>query len=57
MLLKWEAMHFYRRKTMFQVCGYAAQQAKAPLIPYSFERRDPREHDVVIDKVLRDLPF
>ena len=34
---------------MFQVCGYAAQQAKAPLIPYSFERRDPREHDVVIE--------
>ncbi|MGC2573068.1 MAG: alcohol dehydrogenase catalytic domain-containing protein [Candidatus Nitrosopolaris sp.] len=26
------------------ICGPAA-----PLIPYSFERRDPREHDVVIE--------
>jgi uncharacterized zinc-type alcohol dehydrogenase-like protein len=34
---------------MIQVCGYAAQQAKAPLIPYSFERREPRDHDIVID--------
>jgi uncharacterized zinc-type alcohol dehydrogenase-like protein len=34
---------------MIQVCGYAAQQAKASLTPYSFTRRDPREHDVVID--------
>src|SRR5215472_2027423 len=40
---------FLQKKTMFQVCGYAAQQAKAPLIPYSFERRDPREHDVLIE--------
>lgn len=47
MFLKWEA--FLEKKTMFQVCGYAAQQAKAPLIPYSFERRDPREHDVLIE--------
>lgn len=29
--------------------GYAALKAKAPLGPYSFERREPREHDVVID--------
>jgi uncharacterized zinc-type alcohol dehydrogenase-like protein len=29
--------------------GYAASAAKAPLAPYSFERRQPREHDVVID--------
>jgi len=29
--------------------GYAASQAKAPLAPYSFERREPREHDVVIE--------
>jgi alcohol dehydrogenase (NADP+) len=29
--------------------GYAALKAKAPLAPYSFERREPREHDVVID--------
>ncbi len=29
--------------------GYAAVKAKAPLGPYSFERREPREHDIVID--------
>src|SRR5258707_8736351 len=29
--------------------GYAAPTAKAPLAPYSFERREPGEHDVVID--------
>lgn len=34
---------------MIQVCGYAAQHAKAPLTPYSFERREPRDHDVMID--------
>lgn len=34
---------------MIQVHGYAAQQAKAALAPYSFERRDPRPYDVVID--------
>jgi uncharacterized zinc-type alcohol dehydrogenase-like protein len=28
--------------------GYAALTAKAPLVPYSFDRREPREHDVVI---------
>ena len=32
-----------------QVCGYAAQHAKAPLTPYSFERRKPRDNDVMID--------
>ena len=32
-----------------KVQGYAAQQVKAPLTPYSFERREPRDHDVVID--------
>ena len=32
-----------------QVCGYAAHHAKAPLTPYSFERREPRDHDVAID--------
>jgi uncharacterized zinc-type alcohol dehydrogenase-like protein len=32
-----------------KVQGYAAQQAKAPLTPYSFDRRQPRDHDVVID--------
>jgi alcohol dehydrogenase (NADP+) len=29
--------------------GYAALTAKTALAPYSFERREPREHDVVID--------
>jgi len=29
--------------------GYAATTARAPLAPYSFERREPREHDVVIE--------
>jgi uncharacterized zinc-type alcohol dehydrogenase-like protein len=32
-----------------KVHGYATQQAKAPLSQYSFERRDPRNNDVVID--------
>ena len=32
-----------------KVHGYAAQQAKTPLRQYSFERRDPRDNDVVID--------
>src|SRR6266516_2017198 len=32
-----------------KVQGYAAQQAKAPLTPYSFDRREPRHHDIVID--------
>ena len=34
---------------MIKVLGYAAQQAKAPLHPYSFERRKPSDNDVVID--------
>jgi alcohol dehydrogenase (NADP+) len=34
---------------MIQVCGYAAKSAKSPLTEYSFERREPRDHDVVID--------
>lgn len=29
--------------------GYAAMTAKAPLTPFSLERREPREHDVAID--------
>ena len=29
--------------------GYAALKAMSPLAPYTFERRQPREHDVVID--------
>jgi alcohol dehydrogenase (NADP+) len=34
---------------MIKVHGYAAEQAKAPLGPYTFERRNPGENDVVID--------
>lgn len=29
--------------------GYAAHSAKAPLAPFTFERREPRAHDVVIE--------
>jgi alcohol dehydrogenase (NADP+) len=34
---------------MIQVCGYAAQNAKSPLTYFSFERREPREYDVIVD--------
>jgi alcohol dehydrogenase (NADP+) len=34
---------------MISVSGYAAHQAKAPLTPYSFARREPKDHDIVID--------
>jgi uncharacterized zinc-type alcohol dehydrogenase-like protein len=34
---------------MLKVKGYAALKAKGPLAPFSFERREPLEHDVVID--------
>jgi uncharacterized zinc-type alcohol dehydrogenase-like protein len=32
-----------------KVLGYAAHAAKADLVPYTFERREPRDNDVVID--------
>ena len=32
-----------------KVNGYAAQNAKTMLLPYSFERREPGDNDVVID--------
>lgn len=34
---------------MIKAKGYAALSPKKPLQPYSFERRDPKDHDVVID--------
>jgi uncharacterized zinc-type alcohol dehydrogenase-like protein len=34
---------------MSKAMGYAAAAAKAALAPYSFERREPREHDIAID--------
>lgn len=34
---------------MIQVKGYAANHAKATLAPYSFERREPRDNDILID--------
>ena len=34
---------------MIQVKGYAASDPTTPLAPYSFERRDPRKQDVVVD--------
>ncbi len=34
---------------MIPVKGYAAQEASAQLEPYSFQRREPHDHDVIID--------
>ena len=34
---------------MIEVRGYAAKAAKAPLVPFSFHRRDLGPHDVLID--------
>lgn len=34
---------------MIKAKAYAALSPKAPLVPYSFERREPKDHDVVID--------
>lgn len=34
---------------MIRAKGYAAFSKTTPLAPYSFERREPKEHDVVID--------
>jgi uncharacterized zinc-type alcohol dehydrogenase-like protein len=34
---------------MSKTRGYAAMAAKSPLGPFSFDRREPREHDVAID--------
>lgn len=34
---------------MIPVKGYAAQDSRTPLGPYSFQRREPHDHDVVID--------
>jgi uncharacterized zinc-type alcohol dehydrogenase-like protein len=34
---------------MIQSRGYAAQEARARLAPFQFERRDPRPHDVVVE--------
>jgi uncharacterized zinc-type alcohol dehydrogenase-like protein len=34
---------------MIQAKGFAALTARTPIVPFSFERRDPREADVVID--------
>lgn len=34
---------------VIQAKGYAAQSAKAPLVPFMFQRRSPKDSDVVID--------
>ena len=34
---------------MIQAKAFAVLEAKKPLVPYTFERRDPKAHDVVID--------
>jgi uncharacterized zinc-type alcohol dehydrogenase-like protein len=33
---------------MIQVLGYAANHAKATISPYSFDRREPRDYDIVM---------
>ena len=43
---------------MIPVVGYAAKQAKGPLTSYTFKRRDPLDHDIVIDiQVLWNMSF
>ena len=39
----------WKENTMIQSQGYAARQARASLAPFSFQRRDPGSHDVVIE--------
>ena len=34
---------------MIKAKGYAAMTNKTPLVPFTFDRRDPKEHDVVIE--------
>lgn len=34
---------------MIQSKGYAAHDAKSPLVPFNFERREPGAHDVVVE--------
>ena len=34
---------------MIKTRGFAALSAKADLTPFSFERREPKEHDVLIE--------
>jgi len=34
---------------MIATRGYAAHSAKSALVPFKFERRDPRDHDVLIE--------
>ncbi len=34
---------------MFKTPAYAVKNAKAPFEPFSIERREPRDHDVLID--------
>ena len=38
-----------QNRIMIKTRGYAAAAVKAPLAAYSFERREPHEHDVAID--------
>ncbi len=42
--------HFpLKEKIMIQTKGYAANKSKSPLAPFSFTRREPGDHDVLID--------
>jgi alcohol dehydrogenase (NADP+) len=43
------SLSFKQESTMSKAKGYAAAAAKAPLGSYSFERREPGDHDVSID--------
>jgi alcohol dehydrogenase (NADP+) len=40
---------FKRENIMLPAKGYAVENQKSPLAPFSFDRREPREHDVLID--------
>ncbi len=37
------------KNAAIKVCGFAAQQAKVPLTPFSFERRDLLDNDILIN--------
>jgi uncharacterized zinc-type alcohol dehydrogenase-like protein len=40
---------FFNRASMSRAYGYAALTARTPVVPYTFDRRAPRDHDVSID--------
>lgn len=46
-MISWELRK--KERVIIKVKGYAATSKTAPLAPFSFERREPKEYDVVID--------